>query len=197
MTSAPTFRAAVSLLAAITLVSCREPNPTHGVSLGDPQPAAELKLSAAGGTVFDLAAQKGKTVLLFFGYTHCPDVCPTTLSDWAKAHRALGSLGAKVRFVFVAVDPERDTPQVAHQYAMRFDSTFVGLAANPEQLEQIKTAWGFAAGKEEVPGMAHDAYGVMHPAQTFVIDAKGRLIMFFPPGTNSTDLAADLKELVR
>ena len=80
---------------------------------------------------------------------------------------------------------------------MRFDSAFVGLAANAEQLEQIKTAWGFATGKEEMPGMAHDSYGVMHPAQSFVVDSKGKLIMFFPPGTKAADIASDLKELAR
>ncbi len=190
-------RSAFFLVASASLVSCREPNPTHGVSIGDPQPAAALKLTAANGTPFDLAAEKGKIVLVYFGYTHCPDACPTTLSDWAKARRELGKVGDKVRFVFVTVDPERDTPQLAHDYVMRFDSSFVGLAANAEQLEQLKTAWGFAAGKEEMPGMAHDSYGVMHPAQSFVIDSKGRLIMIFPPGTKAADLAADLRELAR
>ena len=197
MKRATAVRLATLLLASAAGLSCREPNPTHGVSIGDPQPAAALKLAAADGALFDLAAEKGKTVLVYFGYTHCPDACPTTLSDWAKARRALGSLASKVRFVFVTVDPERDTPAVAHEYVMRFDSTFVGLATNADQLEQIKAAWGFAAGKEEMPGMAHDSYGVMHPAQSFVVDAKGRLIMFFPPGTKAVDIAADLKELQR
>lgn len=197
MTAATPLRLALSLLASVALAACHEPNPTHGVSMGDPQPAAPLKLSAANGTPFELSAEKGKTVLIYFGYTHCPDACPTTLSDWAKARRALGPLASKVRFVFVAVDPERDTPQVAHDYVMRFDSAFVGLAANVEELEQIKTAWGFATGKEEMPGMAHDSYGVMHPAQSFVVDAKGKLIMLFPPGTKAADIASDLKELAR
>ena len=197
MMSAAQFRTAIFVLAMATGLSCREPNPTHGVSMGDPQPAAALKLTAANGERFDLAAQKGKTVLVFFGYTHCPDFCPNTLSEWAKAHQTLGKLGSKVRFVFVAVDPERDTPRVAHDYVMRFDSAFVGLAANADQLELLKTTWGFAAGKEEMPGMAHDNYGVMHPARSFVVDAKGRLTMYFPPGTRADDIAAGIKELIR
>ena len=94
----------------------------------DPRPAPPLRLVEHGGRAFDLAAERGKVVLLFFGYTHCPDICPTTLADWRRVHAALGADTSRVRFVFVTTDPERDTPEVAQQYARQFHPAIIGLS---------------------------------------------------------------------
>jgi|SRR5579862_2865230 len=197
MTHPATVRA-ISLL-AFTVVSasaaaCERKAPQHGMVVTDAQPAPALALRDADGRAFDVAAERGHTVLLYFGYTHCPDVCPATLADFARAHRMLGRDGNRMHFVFVSVDPERDTPAVAASYARQFDSTFTGLAASAADVEAIKAAWGFAVAKEEMPGMA--GYGVSHPAGVFVIDRDGKLRFVFAPGTTAEDLAADLKLLL-
>lgn len=191
----PRVRPAV--LAAVTLVmaaACGKEAPAHGMSLPEPQVAPALVLHDSRGQAFDLSAQRGRAVLLFFGYTHCPDVCPATLADFARARRALRLAPERLRFVFVSVDPERDTPAIAESYAWQFDSTFVGLAPTPAQLDTIKAAWGFAVAREEMPGMT--GYGVTHPAGVFFIDRSGKVRFVFAPGTKSDDLAADLKRLL-
>ena len=105
------MRPSLLIAGLATLVSCGEP--VRGVVFEDPLPAANITLARWGGGTFDLAAQKGKVVALYFGYTHCPDVCPTTMSDWARARRALGARADRMQWVFISVDPARDTPELA------------------------------------------------------------------------------------
>ena len=124
---------ALALIAGAT--ACAKPLPMHGTMVTDPQPAPALVLTGADGTRFDLAAEKGKVVLIYFGYTHCPDACPTMLSDWAKVRRTMGKNGDHVRFVFATVDPDRDTPQVAADYAKKFDDAILGLAVERPDIE--------------------------------------------------------------
>jgi protein SCO1 len=95
-------------LLIVAVTACGEP--MRGVEIQDPDPAPPLVFTAFDGTSVDLAAEQGKVVLVYFGYTHCPDVCPTTMSDWARAKRALGDRADRVRWIFVSMDPERDTP---------------------------------------------------------------------------------------
>jgi len=172
--------------------SCGEP--MRGIAIGDAEPAPPLQLTAFDGARFDIAAHKGSVVLVYFGYTHCPDVCPTTLSDWAKARRALEDDSAKVKFVFVSVDPERDTPELAQVYARQFDRAFIGLSGTVEEIESLKTAWNIAAYPEgDTRGRA---YSVAHPAYTFVVGRDGRLRYLYEPGVRSEDLAKDLRKLL-
>lgn len=182
-----------ALVACLLAASACE-GPVHGTVKERPAPAPPLVLADAEGRAFDLASERGKVVLLYFGYTHCPDVCPTVLADWARARRALGTKAAGVRFVFVSVDPDRDTPAVARAYAMQFDSSFVGLTGTEESLGRIKRDWGFAAfpeGDTRTPD-----YGVVHPASTFVVDRQGRLLLLYSPGVAFEDLASDLRKLL-
>lgn len=190
---------------------CGAPAPMHGVVLTQPAMAPPLRLRDARGATFDLASERGTPVLVYFGYLGCPDVCPTTLADWARVRRMLGPAGGRVRFVFVSVDPQRDTPQATAAYTWQFDSAFVGLAPTAAELEPIQKDWSFQTFREELPAaMDHRpsgqpgasppdstrAYGVAHPAQTFVIDRMGKLVMFFPPGMKPDDIAADLRRLM-
>jgi protein SCO1/2 len=177
-------------LALTILVGCRAAPPLHGTTVGDPLPAAPLHAVGADGRPYELASEKGHLVLLYFGYTHCPDICPATLADWARARRALGPKAGAVRFVFVSVDPERDTPAIVLAYARQFDSTFVGIAPTAIELETIKKAWGIAAFKE--PTGTEGGYGVAHPAQAFLLDREGRVTLMYPPGTRAEELASDL-----
>jgi protein SCO1/2 len=187
-------------LAVVTLAACREPAPFHATVIADPLPAPALRLRDSRDGTFDLRAENGRTVLVYFGYTHCPDVCPTTLADFARARGALNARQRDgVRFVFVSVDPERDTPAVAREYVQRFDSSFVGLAPSAAQLDSIKTAWGFTVERDSMPGMPGmqaGGYGVTHPAGVFVIDREGRVRLVFAPATKPDDIASDLKRMM-
>lgn len=178
----------------LLVAACGEPK-LHGARFEQPTAAPALSIARADGARFDLAAQRGAHVLLFFGYTHCPDICPTTLSDWARAKQALGADTTGVRWVFVTVDPARDTPEVAQRYAARFDPSFVGLSPTETELAALKQAWGFAAWSEAVTPADTVNYTVAHPAYAMLVDRQGRLAVRYPFGVRGADLAADLKAL--
>jgi protein SCO1/2 len=185
----------IAALAVLTFsVSACADAPLHGVLIENPAAAPPLVLVDANGTSFNLAKERGHAVVIYFGYTHCPDVCPATLSDWARARRELGAAAEKVRFVFVSVDPERDSPQLSYNYAHQFDASFVGLTAADSALEKIKKDWGFAVFREETGDPK--GYGVAHPAQSFVVDANGLVRMIFPPSTKPADIASDLRRFM-
>ncbi len=167
----------------------------NGVELADPKAAPEISLADADGQVFNLADQSGKVVLLFFGYTHCPDVCPTTLADWARVRAALGGDADKVRFVFVSVDPDRDTPAISQGYATQFDTSFIGLTADDATIASLRTDLNLVAQME--PADSSGAYGVAHSAQVFLVDRKGRLRLLYPFGSTAGDMLGDIQRLIR
>ena len=191
----PTLKCRILTFVALAslLQGCEKPVPMHGLVADEPLPAPTLRLAGADGKVFDLGTERSHTVVLFFGYTHCPDACPTTLSDWARTKTALGSKGEAIRFVFVSVDPERDTPDVTRKFAQQFDPSFIGLATTAPQLDTLAKAWGFTVAREQMAGMS--GYGVSHPAQSFVITRDGKVRMIFPPGLSPADMASDLRQL--
>jgi len=192
-----TLVVSVTAMAVLWSTACERPRPEHGQWMDDPLPPPALVLHDSRGNAFDLAAQKGRaSVLLYFGYTHCPDVCPATLADFARALRTVSDLRPKVRFVFVSVDPERDTPVSAEQYAWQFDSSFAGFAPTAPQLDSIKAAWGFAVQKETMPGMKMEDYGMLHPAGVFFIARDGLVRFVFAPGTKAEAIASDLRRLL-
>ena len=193
----PLMRRVVTVLTTCvaTITGCAAEAPLHGVVVDPPQAAPVVRILGAAGKVVDLDTEHGRrTVALFFGYTHCPDVCPTTLADWSRARRALGADAARVQWVFVSVDPARDTPDIAQRYAAQFDSMFVGLSPTPGQLDSLQSAWGFTVTREVDPS-SPGAYAVSHPAGTFVIDPAGRIREILPPNTPGGDIAADLRRV--
>lgn len=192
MMSPRCLRQVLAAAPLLVLLGCQEP--LRGIVFEDPEPAAPLVLTDAEGKTFDLAAQRGAVVLVYFGYTHCPDVCPTTMSDWASAKRALGEDAEQVRFVFVSVDPGRDTPELSLAYARQFDAAFVGLTGTDAELEALKTAWHIAAYPEGDPRTRD--YTVAHPAHTYVIDTEGRLRVLYEPGVRGEELAEDIRKLL-
>jgi len=175
--------------------ACGRQFPEHGTLIDDPQAAPALRLTDAQGRTFDLAARHGQPTFVFFGYTHCPDACPTTLADWAHAKSLLGAKGARVRFVFVSVDPARDTPRIAEDYARRFDPSFTGLVVPDAELAGIAAAWHFAVERDEMPGMKPGEYGVTHPAGVFFVDDDGRMKFVFAAGATPAEIASDLGRL--
>lgn len=189
------MRAALGIALLVAAAACGSPA-LNGVAIESPEQAPVLRLTDSTGTAFDLAAQKGKVVLIFFGYTHCPDVCPTTLVDWRKAAAALGPAVSDARFVFVTVDPERDTPAVAQRYAARFSPDFIGLSGTRAEIDSTLARWKLAAFRDGIPGDTSSSYTVSHPSQVFVIDPDGKLRLLHRAGLTPTQIAADIKALL-
>ncbi len=167
----------------------------QGSLIDPPVPAADFSLPAGEGTIFTLAEQRGKVVLLFFGYTHCPDVCPTTLYDFQKIKARLGERADDVRFVFITVDPERDSVDALHQYVTTFDPEFIALSGDFAQLEAVWQAYGVFRQKQEVGDAG--GYTMDHTARIYVVDAQGNLRLTFPFGMAAEAMADDLIHLLR
>ncbi len=167
-----------------------------GQALVPPPAAMDFTLQAADGSEFKLSQQRGKVVLLSFGYTFCPDVCPTTLVELSQVRARLGDAAKRVRVAFITFDPERDTPERLGIYTKAFDPTFIGLTGSAEQLAYVRTMYGVVAEKEAVTGTAA-GYLIAHSAYTYVIDPEGRLRLLFPFGLSIEEMADDIKQLLR
>ena len=167
----------------------------QGLAIDPPAPAADFRLTDHHGRPFQLSAQRGHAVLLFFGYTHCPDVCPAALVTFKAIKEQLGNAASRVRFVFITVDPERDTPERLRAYVGYYDPDFVGLWGTPEQMKAVQAAYGVLAQKEPQAG-APGGYWVVHTAATMLVDPQGNLRAIYPFGTSAKAIAADLRRLV-
>ena len=141
-----------------------------------------------------LSEFRGKVVVLNFGYTHCPDVCPTTLADFASALKKLGSDAKLVQVLFVTVDPKRDTPELLRNYVPAFDPTFIGLRGDERTTENVTKAFHIYA-KADAP--KDGTYLVQHSAQSFVFDRSGKLRLVVGYGLAPEKIAADLKILAQ
>ena len=141
-----------------------------------------------------LADYRGKVVTIFFGYTHCPDVCPTTLSEMAEVMRLLGDKAERVQALFVTVDPERDTQELLASYVPAFHPSFVGLHGDLETTARV--AKDFKVFYQKVPGATPGVYMVDHSAGSFAYDTKGRLRLFIKHGQGAEPLAQDLARLI-
>jgi protein SCO1/2 len=154
-----------------------------------------LSLTDHNGVQRTLADFSGKVVVLFFGYTHCPDVCPTTLSDMAAALKLLTPAQAQqVQVLFVTVDPERDTPKLLREYVPYFYPTFLGLYGTPTETAAVAGEFHVFYQKHTTPGPI--GYLVDHTAGSYVLDREGRLRLFQPYGQRPADIAHDLKLLL-
>ena len=186
------------LLAVGLLVGCDRGGPPKpafkAVDITGAEYARELSLPDADGKPRTLADFKGKVTLVFFGYTQCPDVCPSTLAELAAVKRELGKDGERVQGVFVSVDPERDTPQILKAYMAGFDPGFVALRGTPEQTQAA--ARNFKVFFAKVPGRSEGSYTVDHTAGTYVFDAQGRVRLFVRYGSGAEALRHDLKLLL-
>jgi protein SCO1/2 len=186
----------LSLALAASVASPLEGAQFKGGALEPPRLAPEIGLRDPEGGAFRLASYRGRVVVLSFGYTFCPDVCPMTLSELARVRSALGEAGKRMQVAFITVDPERDKPARLAEYTRYFDKTFVGLTGTPEQLAQVRKAYGVTAEKRAVPGTSA-AYLIDHSAFIYVIDAEGRLRLMFPFGTPIEDMTHDIQVLLR
>jgi protein SCO1/2 len=137
----------------------------------------------------------GKVVAVFFGYTHCPDVCPTTLVELASAVKKLGPEGSRVQVLFLTADPERDTPEILKQYLTAFNPTFLGLRGTPEETAQVAKAFKVLIQKN--PGADPNNYTVDHSSGTYVYDSSGRLRLYVSYGQGAEVFAHDIAQLLK
>jgi protein SCO1/2 len=154
----------------------------------------EFKLTDHTGKIRTLADFKGKAVVLFFGFTHCPDVCPTTLAELATVMKQLGPDADKVQVLFITVDPERDTPELLSKYVPAFDPRFLGLAGDQAATEKV--AKEFKVFYQKVPGKQPGSYSMDHTAASYVFDPQGRIRLFIRHGQGAEPITHDLKVLL-
>ena len=181
----------------VFLSACDRGKPQfHSVDITGAEYAKDFKLTDFDGKPRTLADFKGKAVVLFFGFTQCPDVCPTTMTELAQVKKLLGADGDKVQGLFVSIDPERDTPAVLKEYMQNFDPTFLGLyAGSPEKLAAL--AKDFKVYYKKVDGQTPTSYTMDHTAASFVYDPQGRLRLYARYGIGAQPLADDLKLLIK
>ena len=188
---------ALALIASLSgLSACSDPRPAFkGVDITGADYAKELNLPDQNGQVRKLKDFSGKLVVVFFGYTQCPDVCPTTMQELAEVKRLLGPDGDKLQAVFVTVDPERDTAELLKAYVENFDASFVALRPTQEQLPAI--AKEFKIYFKRVEGKTPTSYTMDHSSGSYIFDTQGRVRLFSRYGTGAQALADDFKLLLK
>ncbi len=185
---------AAALLAACDRRGAPAAAQFKGIDITGADYARELSLADAQGKARTLADFKGKVTVVFFGFTQCPDVCPTTLLELANVKKSLGADGARVQGVFVTIDPERDTPELLKAYVGNFGADFVALRGDAEQTKAA--AKHFKVYYAKVPGKTEGSYSMDHTAGSYIFDAQGRVRLFTRYGTGAEALAHDLKLLL-
>jgi protein SCO1 len=160
-----------------------------------PRVAPDFSLQGSQGTQFKLSQYRGKVVVLGFGFTSCPDVCPTTLAVLAQARKKLGAIGDELQVVYITVDPERDDALHLRNYLVAFDPTFIGGTGTPEQLAKVRQAYGIVATKKPM-GEDPSNYLVHHSSFIYLIDRDGKLRALMPYGRTADDVAHDVKILL-
>ena len=185
---------AVALLAMLVAACGKQAGPQFqltdvtGASFGK-----ALELTDHNGQRRTLADFRGKVVVLFFGFAHCPDACPTTMAELATVARELGPDAARLQVLFVTVDPERDTPEVLKQYVPSFNPSFLGLYGTIEETTRAAKEFKVFFQKQQQPG---GSYTIDHSAGTFVLDKEGRLRLFASYGAGAKPLLHDIRLLL-
>ena len=188
------FLIALALAAALAGCDRAEAPSFKAIDITGAEYAQGFDLPDAGGQRRTLADFKGKVTLVFFGFTQCPDVCPTTLLEIAAVKTALGADGDRVQGVFITIDPERDTPEVLKAYVDNFGAGFVALRGSMEETQGVAKA--FKVYYAKVPGQASDSYTMDHTAGTYVFDGNGKVRLFTRYGTGAEALKHDLQLLL-
>ncbi len=183
-----------ALLPGCDRLGAPKASPFKSLDISGATYARELNLRDPDGRRRSLGELKGKLPVVFFGYTQCPDVCPTTLTNLAEAQRLLGADGDKLVGVFVSVDPERDTPALLKSYVGSFSPNWLGLWGTADEV--AAAAKEFKVFYRKVPGKTESSYTVDHTAASYVYDTQGRIRLYVRHATPPAELAADLKKLL-
>ena len=190
------FRSSLAALCLVLLAACDGAAPKfRSTDISGVDYGRSLELTDHHGKLRRLEDWRGKAVVVFFGFTQCPDVCPTTLADMAIAMKQLGPEADRVQVLMVTVDPERDTREVLGKYVPAFDARFLGLSGDLEATR--RTAKEFKVYFEKRPGKTPGEYTIDHSAQSYVIDTQGRLRLFVRHDRITEDLAPDLRTLLK
>lgn len=183
----------VLLLALGVLAGCG-PETFRATDITGAEFARELRLTGHDGKPRTLEDFRGKVVVVFFGFTHCPDVCPSTLAKWAEVGKRLGDDANRMQVLFVTVDPERDTPEVLSRYVPAFDPSFIGLYGDAEAIK--RTAKEFKVVYQKQAGETPESYTIDHSAGTFVYDPQGNVRLFVRHDQPVEDLVHDIRQLL-
>jgi protein SCO1/2 len=167
----------------------------RGSLIDPPAPAADFTLQDQHQHPYTLSDQKGKVVLLFFGYTNCPDVCPVTLAHFKQIKADLGEQAGEVQFVFITVDPERDTAERLKDYLPNFDPGFIGLTGSRADLEPVWKNYGVYQARQETGSAA--GYLVDHTARTYLIDRQGNWRLTYPFEMEKDAILSDVRFLIK
>jgi len=178
------------------LTACSENKPSFAaIDVTGANYAKNFELTDHNGQVRHLTDFPGKIVVMFFGYTQCPDVCPTSMAELAEVKKSLGADADKLQGLFVTVDPARDTPELLKAYMGNFDPTFLALYTTPDKLAEL--AKDYKVYYKKVDGKTPTSYTMDHSAGSYVYDTKGQLRLFTRYGSGATALAADIKLLLK
>ncbi|MGQ9927065.1 MAG: SCO family protein [Chloroflexaceae bacterium] len=191
-------------LILVLLAGCARPAPgpapgpsaEQGTRIEPPVQLSDFTMPSSLGRDLSLSELRGKPVVLFFGYTFCPDVCPMTLSELKRVKAELGADGPRLQVVFVSVDGARDTPEVLARHLAAFDPDFIGLQGDDATLRRIGSEYGLYY-KRNTPEGTSAAYLVDHSSATYLIDAEGRLRVVYGFGTSPEAIAAGVRELLK
>jgi protein SCO1 len=196
MTFRATLRYAIVAVLIASIVACGSGSPAFQASdITGSSFGRDFELKDADGKQRRLADFRGKAVVLFFGYTQCPDVCPTTLAALAEVMQRLGPDADRVQVLFVTVDPDRDTPALLAQYVPAFDRRFLGLYGDADAT--ARTAKEFKVIYQKAPGTTPGSYTMDHSAGTYIFDPQGRLRLYVSNGQGPDVFVHDLRELLR
>jgi protein SCO1/2 len=189
------MRFLAALAVALLLAACGSSRPSfQNTDVTGAEFGREFRLAGHDGKPRTLADFQGKVVAVFFGFTHCPDVCPTTLATMREVKEKLGADGARLQVIFVTVDPDRDTPELLSKYVTAFDPTFLGLHGTQEEIAQAAKA--FKVYYQKVPGKTPDTYTMDHTASTYLYDPQGRLRLFVRHGQSVDPIVQDIRALL-
>ena len=183
------------LLSALLLGCQPKTEPFVATDITGAEFASALQLTAHDGSKKQLADFKGKLVVVFFGYTHCPDICPTTLSDLAKTMRLLGDKSQSVQVLFVTLDPQRDSVEVLKKFVPSFYPSFIGLTGSQAEIDAV--AKNFKVYLQKQPANDAEQYTIDHSAGAYVYDQQGQLKLYFKYGQTPKDMAHDLMLLLK
>ncbi len=188
---------ALFLLSSCTLASAPTTTSSNPTIIDPPARLSDFRLPASTGGELSLSDLRGQPVLLYFGFTRCPDYCPITLSEFRRARDELGPDGSRVHFVLISVDPANDTPETLASYLRAFGDGFIGLQGNDATLRRISKEYGltYRSGSGHQHS-SHSSHGVVHSTASYLIDQDGRLRVVYPYGTAASVYVQDIRTLL-
>jgi protein SCO1/2 len=188
------FAVLIGLSVTVSAGILARPYTFQGSLIDPPVKAADFTLVDQNGQPFKLSDQKGKVVLIFFGYTHCPDVCPVTLTRYKQMRDELGDQAGQVHFVFITVDPERDNVENLHEFLGNYDPAIIGLTGSRAELEPVWKSYGVYEGKVQMESAGD--YLVDHTARVYAIDAQGNWRLTYPFEMDTPAILDDVRHLL-